>query len=151
MLTQNQKAFLELIGTSEGTSTIKGSDRGYNVLVGGTLFTSYADHPRKLVDLGHGLLSTAAGKFQILARYFDVYKKQLDLPDFSPASQDAVALTMIGECKALDDIEDGDIQAAINKCGSRWASFPSSPYGQPVQKAKTLIDAYVAAGGSLLS
>ena len=43
----NVLRFLDLIAFSEGTSTVKGSDDGYNVLYGGGLFQGYADHPRR--------------------------------------------------------------------------------------------------------
>jgi len=150
MTTGNQKAFLTMLAHSEGT--FGHGDNGYNMIVNpGGFFTSYADHPRKLVKVNDTIFSTAAGRYQVLSRYFDAYKKLLNLPDFSPDSQDAIALQQIKERQALDDIESGDIQAAINKCCNIWASLPGSPYGQPTNKAKTLIDAYVAAGGSLLS
>ncbi|MCR4307644.1 MAG: glycoside hydrolase family 104 protein, partial [Candidatus Berkelbacteria bacterium] len=103
-MTQNEKAFLDMIAISEGTSTIKASENGYNVIVGGKLFQGYTDHPRKLVKLNEKLSSTAAGRYQLLSRYYDAYKKSLRLPDFSPASQDAIALQQIKECRALDDV-----------------------------------------------
>lgn len=150
MTTSQQNAFLSMISHSEGTD-IPGSDNGYNVLVGGTLFDSYADHPRKVVDLGRGLKSSAAGRYQILARYYDVYKKQLGLPDFGHTSQDAIALQMIHECDALQEIEEGDLDAAIHKCRSRWASLPGAGYGQHENKSAVLHSAFLAAGGQLKS
>ena len=61
----NLKAFLDMLAWSEGTSTVAGSDNGYNVIVGGSLFKGYADHPRKLVDIPRlGIKSTAAGRYQ---------------------------------------------------------------------------------------
>lgn len=62
-------------------------NHGYDVIVGGSLFTSYADHPRKLITLNPVLKSTAAGRYQLLSRYWDAYRSQLGLRDFSPASQ----------------------------------------------------------------
>src|SRR4051794_26666927 len=99
-----------MIATSEGTAHI--GDRGYNCLVGSTplkpvLFAGYVDHPRVKVPLGPNLVSTAAGRYQILARYYDAYKARLSLPDFSPASQDAIAVEMIREQEALADVEAG--------------------------------------------
>lgn len=88
----NRKAFLDTVAWSEGTSRIKGSDNGYNVLVGGKLFTGYAKHPHTLVKINDKLSSTAAGRYQVLSKYADAYMKQLGLPDFGPASQDAIAL-----------------------------------------------------------
>jgi muramidase (phage lysozyme) len=153
-MADNLSAFLQMIGISElGADLIAVSDRGYNVIVGSTaehpiLFNSYADHPRVYSP---SFNSTAAGKFQILERYYDAYKTQLNLPDFSPDSQDAIATQMISECGALNDISAGDIQAAIGKCGSRWASLPSSTYGQHINTYDTLIQAYKDAGGLLSS
>src|SRR5579862_2838471 len=99
-MTPNEKAFLDMISFSEGTYG-KG-DNGYNVLVGGSFFDGYDDHPRISVYLPSlNIHSTAAGRYQILERYFDAYKARLGLADFSPASQDAIALQMISECGAL--------------------------------------------------
>lgn len=150
----NLQAFLDMLAYSEiGRKLLKHSDNGYNVLVGGTLFsTDYKDHPRKLVDLPKlGIKSTAAGRYQILARYFDHYKKQLGLKDFSPAAQDAIAIQLIRECKALEDIEAGRISVAIHKCRSRWASLPGAGYGQHENKLHDLLAEYGEAGGALLA
>ena len=146
-MSPNLKAFLDMIAVSEGTKG-KGDD-GYNVIVGGSLFTDYSDHPRKLVWLKPGLASTAAGRYQLLGRYWDVYKKQLGLQDFSAASQDAVAIQQIKERKALDDIEKGYINVAIDKCKNIWASLPGAGYGQHENSVDKLIAAYKAAGGTV--
>jgi muramidase (phage lysozyme) len=146
-MSPNLKAFLDMIAVSEGTKG-KGDD-GYNVIVGGELFHGYEDHPRKLVWLKPGLASTAAGRYQLLARYWDVYKKQLGLQDFSHDSQDAVAIQQIKERKALDDIEKGYINVAIDKCKNIWASLPGAGYGQHENSADKLIAAYKAAGGTV--
>jgi len=146
----NLVAFLDTLAYSEGTDKPgqPTKDRGYDVLVGGGLFTGYADHPRKLIDLPRlGIKSTAAGRYQILARYFDVYKAQLKLPDFSPRSQDLIAIQLIHECKALDDIDAGRIADALGKCKSRWASLPGAGYGQHEHKLDTLIAVFKRRGG----
>jgi len=156
-MTNNEKAFLDMIAHSEiGDPLLAKSDNGYNVIVGSTashpsLFASYADHPRKLVILDGGLKSTAAGRYQVLSRYFDYYKASLQLPDFSPASQDAIAIQLIKECKALDIIEFGQIELAINRCASRWASLPGqlNVYNQHINKMDDLVAAYVQAGGTI--
>ena len=146
-MSPNLKAFLDMIAVSEGTKG-KGDD-GYNVIVGGSLFTSYADHPKKLVWIRDGLASTAAGRYQLLARYWSYYRDFLQLKDFSPASQDAVAIQQIKERKALDDIEKGYVNVAIDNCKNIWASLPGAGYGQHEQKIETLIAAYKAAGGTV--
>lgn len=150
----NRKAWLTMIAVSEGTQNI-GNQSGYNVIVGSTakqphLFDNYEDHPRVLVALPKlGIKSTAAGRYQILARYYDAYKKQLRLPDFSPASQDAIALQLIRECNALDDIDQGRFARAVFKCRSRWASLPGAGYSQPEKSIDSLLAAYQKAGGKL--
>jgi len=143
----NRKAFLDMIADSEGTINL--GDNGYNVIVGGSLFDDYSDHPRKLVKLNEKLKSTAAGRYQILARYYDAYKGQLNLPDFSPSSQDKIAIQMIKECRVLDAIDNGKIELAISKCSSRWASFPGAGYGQHENRLSKLITAYLKYGGKL--
>lgn len=147
---KNLKAFLDMLAWSEGTSTIKASDNGYNVLVGGGLFNGYADHPRQLIDIPRlKIKSTAAGRYQLLSRYWDVYRKQLGLKDFSPASQDAVAIQQIKERKALQLISDGKINQAIEKCSNIWASLPGAGYGQHEHKIDDLLRKYVQYGGSI--
>jgi lysozyme len=146
-MSPNLKAFLDMIAVSEGTKG-KGDD-GYNVIVGGNLFSDYADHPRKLVWLRPGLASTAAGRYQLLARYYDAYKKQLNLPNFSPISQDLIAIQQIKERRALEDIEKGYIGVAIDKCKNIWASLPGAGYGQHENSIDKLIAAYKTAGGTV--
>lgn len=141
----NLQAFLSTLAFSEGTDNGRQptKDRGYDVIVGGELFTGYRDHPRKLVYLPKlGIKSTAAGRYQILARFYDAYKVLLKLPDFSPPSQDKIAIQLIKECKALGDIEDGRIAEALTKCRSRWASLPGAGYNQHEHKIETLLAKY---------
>ena len=146
----NVCAFLDLLAWSEGTDNGRQptKDDGYDVVVGGGLFTGYGDHPRRLIDLPRlGIKSTAAGRYQLLARYWDAYRKQLKLDDFSPLSQDLVALQQIRERRALADIQAGRIEAAIGKCRNIWASLPGAGYGQHEHKAGDLLARFEAAGG----
>lgn len=143
----NRGAFLDMIAFSEGTSRVSNSDDGYRVIVGGGVFDSYADHPRVLVDLRPGLKSTAAGRYQLLSRYWDAYKVTLGLADFGKASQDAVAIRQISERGALADIDSGRISQAIAKVRNIWASLPGAGYGQREESAGRLIAAYRSAGG----
>ena len=80
------KKSVALSGTTAGNTALctvgrTGNDlhyRGYDVLVGGQMYTGYADHPRVLVDLPRlGIQSTAAGRYQLLRRYFDASGKLL--------------------------------------------------------------------------
>ena len=52
-INNQRKAFLDMLDVMEGTDNgrQKTSNHGYDVIVGGELFTDYSDHPRKLVTL----------------------------------------------------------------------------------------------------
>lgn len=148
----NVLAFLDMLAWSEGTDhpRQRTRDKGYDVIVGGALFEGYADHPRKLVPLPRlGIKSTAAGRYQLLSRYYDAYKQKLGLRDFSPLSQDLIALQQIRERRAVPDIQAGRIPEAIEKCSNIWASLPGAGYGQHEHKLESLIAHYLAAGGVL--
>lgn len=155
-LTNNERAFLKMLTVSEGTSTSKYTkNNGYDVIVNGIggepkIFTDYSKHPNVLVTVNKkGLKSTAAGAYQILYKYWVAYKKQLGLKGFYPEDQDAIAMQLIKECKARDDINAGRIESAITKCRSRWASLPGAGYGQFEHKMGTLVSAYKRAGGTI--
>jgi muramidase (phage lysozyme) len=154
----NVRAFLDMLAVSElGARLLRASDNGYNVLVGSTadhplLFSSYADHPRQMSTIltKDGVLrSTAAGRYQLLARYFDPYKQLLGLQDFTPASQDAIAVQQIRERKAIVYVEAGRFDDAVARCAATWASLPGSPYGQHTNDLADLRRAYLKAGGEI--
>lgn len=157
-MTPNQKAFCDMIAHSEiGPDLLAVSDNGYNVIVGSTaakpiLFDDYSDHPNQMQTMTIGnrtVVSSAAGRYQILYRFWTVYKSQLGLPDFSPVSQDAVALQIFKERHALQDIDAGMIANAISRCSNIWASLPGAGYGQHENKLAGLLQAYTDAGGVL--
>ena len=138
-MTPNQKAFLSMIGWSEGAD--------YNTIVSGPdgpeTFSDFSDHPfakgRAAKLVRPGLYSTASGRYQLLLRFWRAYQPMLRLSDFSPASQDSVALQQIKERGALQDIENGNIRSAIGKCSNIWASLPGNDYAQGGHSADDLI------------
>ena len=139
-----------MLAWSEGTDNGRQKTRnhGYDVIVGGELFTDYSDHPRKLVTLSKTQINrrrTLPASF----RWWDAYRKQLGLKDFSPKSQDAVALQQIKERGALPMIDRGDIRQAIDRCSNIWASLPGAGYGQFEHKADNLIAKFKEAGGTV--
>lgn len=73
-------------GESEGGRQ-RGS--GYNVLYGGGTFRSYARFPTWAGVQVNGSMTHAAGRYQFQPGTFNEMQIRLDLPDFSPASQDA--------------------------------------------------------------
>jgi len=149
---RNRAAFLDMIAASEiGPVLLARSDDGYDVLVGSTpahpmLFTGYADHPNVYNAATN---STAAGRYQILTRWWRAYKQQLGLPDFSPRSQDKYALQQLRERGALPLIDAGKFAQAVAKVHDVWASLPGAGYGQHENKLDALAQAYTAAGGTM--
>ena len=154
MLSKNICAYLDMLAWSEGTSTSRWTKNdGYDVIVEGIddsphTFTDYSDHPNVRVTVNRkGLISTAAGRYQQLYRYWPHYRDLLDLPDFSPDSQDAVAVQLIKERQALADVEAGRIEVAINKCSNIWASLPGNDYGQRQHRTSDLVAMFKKFGG----
>jgi muramidase (phage lysozyme) len=140
-------AFLDMLAVSEIGApllSLPSTDDGYNVLVGSTLqhpllFADYADHPKVYSSK---MNSDAAGRYQILGRYWPHYKALLGLPDFGPESQDRYAIQQIKESRALGMVTTGNIEMAIRMCSHIWASLPGSPYGQHINDMSALIGAY---------
>lgn len=145
---RNVAAFLETLKFAEGTL---GRSQEYDVLFGynadpSRVFTDFSRHPR-VYDRAHD--TTAAGAYQInWPTYLDV-APDLGITDFSPASQDLIAIELIRRAGALDDVRAGNFEAAVAKLGGRWASLPSSRAGQPVRSLDSLLSAFLRAGGTL--
>ena len=128
-INNQRKAFLDMLAWSEGTDNGRQKTRnhGYDVIVGGELFTDYSDHPRKLVTLNSKLKSTGAGRYQLLPVVGCL--PQAAWPErLLSESQDAVALQQIKERGALPMIDRGDIRQAIDRCSNIWASLPGAGY-----------------------
>lgn len=154
-MTDNEQAFLDMIAACEGTD----SDYGYRALFGftpanGRVFDNgYATHPNIRVPYtnldGVQTYSTAAGRYQIIhMTYLDLQAK-LGTVDFSPETQDAMALRLISDAGALGDVDAGNLQSAIDKTAGIWASLPASHYPQPRRTYEFAEAAYTNNGGTL--
>ncbi len=142
----NVRAYLWMLRVSEGTAGAE----GYRTLVGGSLFDSYADHPRRLVWIASiQRNSSAAGAYQILRGTWDGVRAKLGLQDFTPASQDAAAVELIRQRGALALVRAGRFAEAVEKCKKEWASLPGAGYGQRENSLAKLQTAYTQAGGYL--
>jgi len=156
----NMQAFLMAIRYGEGTAAAN----GYHIVYGGGLFHNMSDHPtitgewkgKQLPDhycKGAGLnppcFSTAAGAYQFLRPTWKKLKLLLQLPDFSPDSQDLAAIELIREKGALQDVIDGRIDEAIRKVKPVWASIPGATYGQPTASLSAWKNVYLNSGGQM--
>ncbi|MEH1970085.1 glycoside hydrolase family 24 protein [Nostoc sp.] len=123
-------AFLATIRWAEtGTS----EPESYHKLVFNGTFNNFSTHPLKKQCApinGKNVCSTAAGAYQMLDKsWYDIQPK-LNLKDFSPASQDKMAIEYIRRNNALSDVEAGRFDTAVCKVGKIWASFPCNSYNQ---------------------
>ena len=84
-INNQRKAFLDMLAWSEGTDNGRQKTRnhGYDVIVGGELFnTDYPITLAKLVIMPNPNSNQQAGRYQLLSRWWDAYRKQLGLKDF---------------------------------------------------------------------
>jgi muramidase (phage lysozyme) len=144
----NVRAMLDAIAACEGTA----GPLGYRTQFGGGTFDSFADHPKQVIERtlgGKPLASSAAGRYQFLARTWGSLVEQYGFPSFEPQWQDAGAVALIEGRGALEDVVAGRLEAAVRKLAPEWASLPGAPYGQPTKHITFVRDVYLRAGGRL--
>ncbi len=126
VLNSQRKAFLDMVAWSEGTDNGRQPTRnhGYDVIVGGELFTDYSDHPSQTC---HAKPETQINSCRPLSTSFTLVGC---LPQAAWAERllsqkpDSVALQQIKERGALPMIDRGNIRQAIDRCSNIWASLP---------------------------
>ena len=118
-------------GVFEGTDNGRQKTRnhGYDVIVGGELFTDYSDHLSQTCHAKPKLKSTGADATSFFPVGGMPIASSLAWKTF-PKSQDAVALQQIKERMLTWAIDRGDIRQAIDRCSNIWASPPGAGYGQ---------------------
>ncbi|HAH31237.1 MAG TPA: hypothetical protein DCL44_02865 [Elusimicrobia bacterium] len=138
-LPRTVRAFMDTLAFAEGTK-----DR-YNYIFTFVTFNSYADHPRRPICAG-SLCSTAAGRYQFLAKTWDGLAPDMGISDFTPPSQDKAGLELVRRAGAynlvLKSNTYANFSAAVRKLNMIWASLPGSPYGQPTHSMSALWKAY---------
>lgn len=157
----NVAAFLRVIREGESCQ----EPDAYWWLFGSTrkapkLAESLSGHPRvktferydgQFIKNGKLDYTTAAGAYQITASTWDtVVQPALQLPDFSPASQDLAAVLLIRKRGALPAVLAGQFAAACALLRNEWASMPGAQHGdQPTQSAQRALDVYLRYGGRM--
>jgi muramidase (phage lysozyme) len=155
-VSDNRDAFLDTLAACEGTDT----DDGYRALFGysprlnpGRVFASFDNHPNIRFPFtqkdGRINYTTAAGRYQENFPTFARLAHKLGTVGFTPAVQDQHALELIAEQGALDDVDAGRFQEALDKCAPIWASLPASKYSQPTRSYAFALAAYTTAGGGV--
>ena len=128
-------------GTPEHCNTMTASWGGLGVLWGADVATCYIRPQRYTYEF------IEKSDYFTLSFLEETYRKQLALPDFSPLSQDRLAIQLIRERGALDDIRAGRIERAISRCRNIWASLPGAGYGQREHSLEKLVTVWRTAGG----
>jgi lysozyme len=156
----NLQAFLASIRRFESRT----DDLAYRTLYGGDIWNgSLESHPKEQgwrgvelppsMCLKAGLtppcFSTAAGAYQIIYPTWMRAQAAMKLPDFSPTSQDAAAIWLIGQRSALQEVETGNFDRAIELCRAEWASMPGNFAGQSQHSVDRWRVAYIDAGGEI--
>jgi len=110
------------------------------------VITPFAKGRRSKVINSKGLTSNASGRYQQMLKDWPYCRTLLTLSDFSPISQDLLALQHIRECRALPDVHAGRVGTAIEKCRNIWVSLPGAGYGLCEYRLDDLIQQYRLAG-----
>ncbi|BAZ40348.1 hypothetical protein NIES4101_63090 [Calothrix sp. NIES-4101] len=136
------QAFLATIRWAEtGTNT----KESYRKLVFNGTFNNFSTHPliKQCAPInGKRVCSTAAGAYQMLDKSWWDLQPKLKLTDFSPQSQDRMAVEYIRRNNAIADIESGNFTKAACKVGKIWASFPCNSYNQNPKSMQELNNYY---------
>ena len=120
----NVSAFLKAIALAEGG----GYDFKYGAVKGKKndpwRFTDFSTHP----GAGYGGSTTAAGMYQItIDTWRDHGGKAMGLTDFTPETQDLIAVDLLRSLNVLDKIKEGDIAGSMMKAATKWAALPQGP------------------------
>jgi muramidase (phage lysozyme) len=147
----NVAAFLKAIAEAEGG----GYDFRYGALKGRAKdrwrFTDMSTHPGPGID-GK---TTAAGMYQITRPTWEHHGAKLGLRDFSPRTQDLIAVEILRSLGVIQAIKEGNIFEAMPKVARIWAALPKGPGQtnqyppQPYVKFEKFLAAYRSAGGQV--
>lgn len=129
-ITPEEHRLLDAIAGSESP--------GYDVMYGGSRFTSFDDHPRRYHPIATGpnagRKSSAAGRSQFLASTWDSVAPAAGLKDFSPRSQDLAAIWLARDVyrrrtgrSLTEDLMDAtpeNLLSIASTLSGTWTSLP---------------------------
>ena len=146
-ISDNARRWLKAISFAEGTWA--NNKPKYDILFGGGTFGDLSRHPDRVIHTPN-YSSAAAGAYQFMPGTWESVQSKLNLPDFSPLSQDLGALELI-RMRGVNPDTDPINRETLSKLSPEWASFPTlegvSYYGQPNKPAESIIA--FAYGGEL--
>jgi muramidase (phage lysozyme) len=146
----NVSAFLKAIAEAEGG----GYDFKYGAVKGKRndpwRFSDFSTHPGP----GFGGRTTAAGMYQITVDTWRQHGGKMGLADFSPKTQDLMAVEILRSIGVIDEIKAGDVAGAIGPAAAKWAALPMGPGlgnrypAQPFTNYEAFYQSYQSAGGT---
>jgi muramidase (phage lysozyme) len=124
----NVRRMLDLISRAEGADydTIVGHP-GKNAKI---KIKDFSTHPQYVGLRTKYGPSDAAGRYQILSSTYRGQAKKLGIKDFSPESQDKIAISILNDVGALAPAMQGDFKKAIVRSNNQWVSLPGTKYEQ---------------------
>lgn len=146
----NVGAFLRVIREGESSQ----EPVAYRMRWGGlgkpaAYFDDFSRHPRIFEPTTGGRQSSAAGAYQIVATTYDSIAPSLGITDFTPTSQDALAIALIDRRGALDDVMAGRIRTAIADLRAEWTSLPGAEENSGRYTMDRALAVYAKYGGRL--
>lgn len=146
----NVGAFLKAIAEAEGG----GYDFKYGAVKGKKndpwRFSDFSTHPGP----GAGGHTTAAGMYQITVDTWRQHGGKMALTDFSPKTQDLMAVEILRSIGVIEKIKAGDVAGAMGPAAAKWAALPMGPHlgnrypAQPFVEYDDFLRTYKAAGGA---
>jgi muramidase (phage lysozyme) len=117
----NVRAMLDKIAVAEGTADKP--NNGYNTFYGGEQIADLSQMTRKYLPGPDGPTS-AQGRYQFVISTADPLMQQLGITDFSPHSQDLLAIARLAqEPGALEAVLAGDYDQAVGMLKDVWLGF----------------------------
>lgn len=149
----NVKAYLAAIAKAEGGDYHAKYGYGWakGFQTGKWTFTDESTHP----GAGFGGSTTASGLYQITIATWREYGGKMGLTDFTPHTQDLIAVDILRTLGVIDKIKAGDIPGAMPKAATRWAALPEGPGKknhyppQPYAEYPDFLSYYKSAGGTV--
>ena len=135
----NCTRLLDTISYAEGTDRYP--EGGYLTQFSGKQFTNTSAHPDEKIKSKNGIVSSAAGRYQILKKTYT----DIGMENMTPAEQDRGALKLIQrrlKLKSPEEVEsylskNGIDDKALDSLSREWASITDSTgkgrYGQPTK------------------
>ncbi len=132
------RATLDTIAWAEG-------GRSYGTLYGGGTFSDFSKHPNRRITAG-GYTSTAAGRYQFLYSTYVDHSRTLGITDFSPHSQDLLALREADVKGGLPYFRRGDFVGGLKALGANgrcaWAALPYAGCNQKMRGINETVNYY---------